>query len=72
MDLTLQDVLAQLYDSAYWDGVKGRDGWRQPAVDRAADLLAPLQDGTEAGLGPAIFAAGRGGEEADADFRGEP
>lgn len=72
MDLTLQDILAQLYDSAYWDGVRGRHGWRQPAVDRAADLLVPLQDGTEVALTPAIFAAGRGGEEDDIVSRGEP
>ncbi len=54
MDLTLRDILEQLYDEAYWAAEASRtsashrlaksEGRREAAVTRAAELIEPLRD----------------------------
>ena len=42
MDLTLRDILEQLYESAYWDGEKGRHDRIEPTVEQAEELIGSV------------------------------
>ena len=44
MDLTLRDILEQLYESAYWDGEKGRHDRMEPTVEQAEELIGSQSD----------------------------
>ncbi len=42
MELTLREILENLYESAYWDGEKGRHDRMEPTVEQAEELIGPV------------------------------